>query len=45
MSDELLTEARLRLQELEKQQKDDEVDWGDRIELQPGDSFRRPLEG
>jgi hypothetical protein len=39
MSDELLTEARLRLQELEKQQKDDEVDWGDRIELQPGDSF------
>jgi hypothetical protein len=36
---ELLTEAQLRLQELEKQQQDDEVDWGDRVELDPGDSF------
>jgi hypothetical protein len=36
---ELLTEARLRLQELEKQQPDDEIDWGERIELEPGDSF------
>jgi hypothetical protein len=39
MSDELLTEARLRLQDLEKQQQDDEVDWGERVELKPGDSF------
>jgi len=39
MSDELLTEARLRLQELEQQQADDEIDWGERVELEPGDSF------
>jgi hypothetical protein len=40
MSDQdvLLTEARLRLQELEKKQ-GDEIDWGERIELDPGDSF------
>lgn len=38
-TDELLEQTRRRLQELESRQEDDEVDWGERIELEPGDSF------
>lgn len=38
-TDELLEQTRRRLQELESRQEDDEVDWGERVELEPGDSF------
>jgi hypothetical protein len=38
-TDELLEQTRRRLQELESKQEDDEVDWGERIELDPGESF------
>jgi hypothetical protein len=43
-ADELLAEARQRLAELEEKQAGD-VDWGEKLDLQPGASFRGRYRG